>query len=83
MNFEIIDIAVPAFFIILFFWLLFIEKTFPGKGWFAFSIKDVDIKVRILSFFLFIGGMFCVFIDKRLFAGILAGTALCLLILCQ
>lgn len=83
MHFEIIDIIVPSFFIIILFWLLFIEETFPGRGWFAFSVKDVDIKVRILSFFLFIAGMICVFTDKRLFAYILTGIAFCLLVLCQ
>ena len=79
----IVDVVAVIFFVGLLFWLIFIEEGFPGKGWFAFSVQDVDIKVRIISFLLFIGGMFCVFIDKRSFASILAGIAFCLLVLCR
>jgi len=83
MHFEIIDIILPSLFAVLLFWFLFIEKVFPGKGWFAFSVEDVDIKVRILSFSLFMAGIFCGLIGERLFAYILIGVAFSLLILCQ
>ena len=80
MHFEMINIILPSFFIIILFWLLFIEEVFPGKGYSTFSLRNVDIKVRILSFCLFIGLIICAFRDERLFAGILALIAFCLLI---
>jgi len=79
----VFEIALASLFGMFLFWYLFIEKTFPGKGWFAFSVKDVDIKIRALSFFLFIGGAVCVFIDNRWFALILSGLAFSLLVLFQ
>ena len=77
------NIAVAVFFIILLFWVLFVEKTFPGRGWLVFSVKDVDIKVRVLSFLLFIATIFCGFADARLLAAILVTIAFSLLVLCQ
>lgn len=64
----------------LLIWLLFFVEAFPGKGWFAYSIKEVDLKIRFLCFILLIAGMFSVFVDKGVLGGILSAIALIILI---
>jgi len=41
--------------ILLNFFCLFVWEAYPGIGWFSFSVRNVSIKTRILSFLVFTG----------------------------
>lgn len=55
---EILIVFIIGVPILINFLCLFVWETYPGIGWFAFSVKDVSIKIRLLSFILFICALF-------------------------
>lgn len=39
------------------FLCLFVWEAYPGVGWYAFSVSDVSLKIRLLVFIWFCGGL--------------------------
>lgn len=84
MNDKIFALVLFIPFSLLLFYLLFIAEAFPGFGWFSFSVKEVSIKLRVVSFILYGIGAVSKMTDAYPLIGIISIiSAFCILIFCR